>query len=122
MGEGRPGVQNYAYSIETQHGENRFRIRQEDSKRVNMSDDIVVLDETTPDDTMGPTIAHSPIADGARVGSPIVIQANVTDASRIASVSLYYRIVGAATSSALRSVAAPRIDSRFETPGLAATS
>ncbi|PKN57087.1 MAG: hypothetical protein CVU56_12675, partial [Deltaproteobacteria bacterium HGW-Deltaproteobacteria-14] len=45
-------------------------------------------------DTTGPTIAHEPIADGATPGTPVAIEAIVTDASGVASASLHYRKKG----------------------------
>ena len=48
-------------------------------------------------DTTGPTITHTPIADGQPAGIAIPVAATVTDASGVASVTLYFRATGSTT-------------------------
>ena len=45
-------------------------------------------------DTMGPAIAHTPIANGQTEGAGVRIIAEVSDPSGVANVSLSFRIVG----------------------------
>jgi parallel beta-helix repeat protein len=49
---------------------------------------------TTLDDTEGPSIIHSPVANGQPVGQDVNIQAAVTDPSGVDSVICHYRLQG----------------------------
>ncbi|NMB76862.1 MAG: PKD domain-containing protein [Myxococcales bacterium] len=50
---------------------------------------------STPDDTEGPSITHTPVANGQPAGQDVSIQAAVTDPSGVASVTCRYRLQGA---------------------------
>ncbi|MBW2699530.1 MAG: right-handed parallel beta-helix repeat-containing protein [Deltaproteobacteria bacterium] len=47
------------------------------------------------DDVDGPVIVHTPVSDGAAIGLAVNLEARVTDASGVAQVNLYYRVLGA---------------------------
>jgi len=51
----------------------------------------------TSTDTSGPSIAHTPIANGQDEGEDVAIAATVVDTSGVASVTLYYRLFGDTT-------------------------
>lgn len=48
-GKGQAEEQGYAADISTQHGENRFRVKQVDARGDHPSDAVVVMDEQTPE-------------------------------------------------------------------------
>ncbi len=48
----------------------------------------------TPADTAGPSITHTPVADGQEVGTDVTVQATVTDSSGVDRVEIRYRPTG----------------------------
>ena len=61
----------------------------------------------TPQDLAGPTITHTPIADGQVTNRAVAISATVTDGSSVASVQLLYRVQGAASWTTIAMSVAP---------------
>ena len=66
---------------------------------VTDDDGATGLDTTTVsisgNDAVPPAIVHAPVTNGQPAGQPVTVSASITDASGVASATLYYRAIGA---------------------------